>query len=80
MILGFIVSHLGLLIILGGFIMPRYYATFIPPHRQSEGTEATITYETKLIESTLPSDEDDVASKEEAGIAGRDTDDSKGGT
>lgn len=67
MILGFIVSHLGLLIILGGFIMPRYYAVFIPPHRQSEGTETTITYETKHIESTLASDEDDMASKAEAG-------------
>lgn len=57
--------------------MPRYYATFIPPHRQREGTETTITYETKLMESTLASDEDDVVGKEEAGIVGRDVDDLK---
>lgn len=47
MILGFIVSIFGVIIILGGFIMPRYYAVFVPPHRRDEGAEKTIPNEPK---------------------------------
>ena len=45
MIAGFILAHLCLLLILLGFVMPRYYNVFIPPHRQSEGTQKTIANE-----------------------------------
>ncbi|OJJ53482.1 hypothetical protein ASPSYDRAFT_94684 [Aspergillus sydowii CBS 593.65] len=37
MIAGFILAHIVLLIILLGFVMPRYYDVFIPPHRIDEG-------------------------------------------
>ncbi|OJD38126.1 sodium:neurotransmitter symporter family protein [Diplodia corticola] len=42
MIAGFILSHLCLLMIVFGFIMPRYYECFVPPHRRSEGAEVTV--------------------------------------
>lgn len=45
MITGFILSHICLLLILLGFIVPRYYDVFIPPHRRSEGTEETVANE-----------------------------------
>lgn len=47
MIVGFIVAHICLLVILLGFVMPRYYSVFIPPSRQGEGTEETIANEPK---------------------------------
>lgn len=47
MIAGFILAHLCLLLILLGFVMPRYYDVFVPPHRRSEGTEETIANEPK---------------------------------
>lgn len=55
MIAGFILAHLGLLMIILGFIMPRYYEVFIPPHRRSEGTEPTVANEIKgeIIASTV---------------------------
>ncbi|KAL5342749.1 hypothetical protein BJX70DRAFT_385945 [Aspergillus crustosus] len=37
MIVGFIVAHLVLLVILLGFVMPRYYNVFIPAERVDEG-------------------------------------------
>ncbi|KAL2869565.1 sodium:neurotransmitter symporter family protein [Aspergillus lucknowensis] len=37
MITGFIVAHIILLLILLGFVMPRYYDVFIPPDRVGEG-------------------------------------------
>lgn len=45
MILGFIVAHLGMVLVIGGCIIPRYYNVFIPPHRRSEGTEKTVVLE-----------------------------------
>ena len=42
MIAGFILSHLGLTLVLLGFIMPRYYDVFVPPRRQHEGMEKTV--------------------------------------
>lgn len=42
MVAGFILSHLGMLLILFGFAMPRYYDIFVPPRRRAEGTEKTI--------------------------------------
>ncbi|KAF2018521.1 SNF-domain-containing protein [Aaosphaeria arxii CBS 175.79] len=47
MIAGFILANLGLVLIVLGFVMPRYYDIFIPPHRRSEGTEPTIANEPK---------------------------------
>ncbi|KAI1337217.1 SNF-domain-containing protein [Xylariaceae sp. FL0016] len=61
MILGFIVAHIGMILILLGLVMPRYYAVFIPPHRQMEGTEETTVNEVKgemQIEVTVSSDHD----------------------
>ncbi|CAO2656874.1 Nn.00g056770.m01.CDS01 [Neocucurbitaria sp. VM-36] len=47
MIAGFILSILTIIVILLGFVMPRYYDAFIPIERRSEGTEATVAMETK---------------------------------
>jgi solute carrier family 6 (neurotransmitter transporter, GABA) member 1 len=47
MILGFIVANIGMVIILAGFIMPRYYGLLVPPHRRDEGAEVTIPNEPK---------------------------------
>lgn len=47
MILGFIVAHLGMVLVIGGCIIPRYYNVFIPPHRRGEGTEETVAMEPK---------------------------------
>lgn len=41
MIAGFILAHLGLLLILLGFIMPRYYDVFIPLDRRNEELKVT---------------------------------------
>lgn len=42
MVAGFILSILGISIMLVGFVMPRYYNIFVPPHRQMEGMEGTL--------------------------------------
>lgn len=49
MILGFIVSHITLAVILVCFVMPRYYAIFIPAHRRDEGTEKTLAMRRRTI-------------------------------
>jgi solute carrier family 6 GABA transporter-like protein 1 len=46
MIAGFILSILTVVVILVGFVMPRYYDAFIPVSRQ-EGTEPTAAQDTK---------------------------------
>lgn len=48
MIVGFTLAHLLLLLILIGFVMPRYYDVFIPPSRQGEGMETTVAGQTKI--------------------------------
>ncbi|KAL2847746.1 hypothetical protein BJY01DRAFT_164243 [Aspergillus pseudoustus] len=48
MITGFILAHIILLIILLGFVLPRYYDVFIPPARIGEGE--------KLIEELVSGD------------------------
>lgn len=45
MITGFILAHICMALIILGFIMPRWYDVFVPPHRRHEGTEATIAME-----------------------------------
>ncbi|KAL1617165.1 hypothetical protein SLS54_007942 [Diplodia seriata] len=52
MIAGFILSHLCLLMIVLGFIMPRYYECFVPPYRRDEGTEVTVVNWTKGEDAT----------------------------
>jgi solute carrier family 6 GABA transporter-like protein 1 len=47
-IVGFILSILGLVLMLAGFIMPRYYQVFIPKTRREEGMEETVVNETKV--------------------------------
>jgi hypothetical protein len=52
MIAGFILSHIGMVIIIAGYIFPRYYDSLIPPERRAEGTELTVPGELKGIEGT----------------------------
>ncbi|KAF2106895.1 hypothetical protein BDV96DRAFT_506976 [Lophiotrema nucula] len=47
MITGFILSIICMVIMILGFIMPRYYDIFVPPHRRDEGTEETLVNEMK---------------------------------
>ncbi|KAH7076472.1 hypothetical protein BKA63DRAFT_283333 [Paraphoma chrysanthemicola] len=47
MITGFILSILTIIVVLVGFVMPRYYDAFIPIGRRGEGTEPTTAMETK---------------------------------
>lgn len=42
MIAGFILSILGMVAVLLGFVMPRYYDAFIPVDRRGEGTKETV--------------------------------------
>lgn len=42
MITGFILSILGMLAVLLGFVLPRYYDAFIPIQRRDEGTKETV--------------------------------------
>jgi solute carrier family 6 GABA transporter-like protein 1 len=47
MVLGFIVSILGISVIILGFVMPRYFDVLVPQSRRAEGTELTIANELK---------------------------------
>ncbi|KAL0061033.1 hypothetical protein AAF712_012154 [Marasmius tenuissimus] len=47
MITGFILAHIILLLVVVGFVVPKYYDFFVPPHRRSEGTEPTVACEPK---------------------------------
>jgi solute carrier family 6 GABA transporter-like protein 1 len=42
MITGFILSILGMVGVLGGFVMPRYYDALIPVERRGEGMQKTV--------------------------------------
>ncbi|RYP87918.1 hypothetical protein DL769_000370 [Monosporascus sp. CRB-8-3] len=50
MVAGFILAHVCLLLMIVGFVVPRYYDAFIPVYRRAEGTEETVTNETKGLE------------------------------
>jgi solute carrier family 6 GABA transporter-like protein 1 len=54
MITGFILSILTIIVVLVGFVMPRYYDAFIPIGRRGEGTEPTTAMETKGDFAGLP--------------------------
>ncbi|GMK53621.1 hypothetical protein CspeluHIS016_0102070 [Cutaneotrichosporon spelunceum] len=48
MVAGFILSILTLAVMIGGFVMPRYYGKFISPERRFEGSEPTTANQLKL--------------------------------
>jgi solute carrier family 6 GABA transporter-like protein 1 len=48
MIAGFILSILGVTMMVLGFIAPRYFNVFVPASRRAEGTEVTIANEIKV--------------------------------
>jgi solute carrier family 6 GABA transporter-like protein 1 len=56
MISGFILAHIGMVIIIVGFIFPGWYDALIPVHRRLEGTEPTVPGELKGIEGTAMED------------------------
>lgn len=58
MIAGFILAHLGLLLILLGFVMPRYYDIFIPLDRRNEEFKKTLANQPpeEMPEETVTSD------------------------
>jgi solute carrier family 6 GABA transporter-like protein 1 len=41
-----------MVVIIAGYIFPRYYDSLIPPERRAEGTELTLPGELKGIEGT----------------------------
>ncbi|KAH9879102.1 hypothetical protein J1614_002537 [Plenodomus biglobosus] len=47
MITGFILSVLTMIVMIVGFVMPRYYDAFIPVARRGEGAEPTVAAQTK---------------------------------
>ena len=52
MISGFILAHIGMVIIIAGYILPSWYDSLIPPQRRGEGTEPTVPMELKATEGT----------------------------
>jgi solute carrier family 6 GABA transporter-like protein 1 len=54
MITGFILSILTIIVVLTGFVMPRYYDAFIPIERRGEGTEPTMGLVTKGEVAGMP--------------------------
>jgi solute carrier family 6 GABA transporter-like protein 1 len=70
MIAGFILSHICLVLIVLGFVMPRYYDVFIPPHRRGEGTEETVVNETKDEVPGADAMTDEVGRDRDGGEAG----------
>jgi solute carrier family 6 GABA transporter-like protein 1 len=73
MITGFIIAHIGLALIILGFVMPRYYDIFIPLHRRDEGTEPTVANEPKgeiearVVEDQVMEENDGIADGGETG-------------
>ncbi|KAL6242046.1 hypothetical protein RBB50_010958 [Rhinocladiella similis] len=70
MITGFIVANICMVLIILGFVLPRYYEVFIPPHRRHEGSGPTIAMEPKLEIESRPGGTD---LEDEAGYANRST-------
>jgi len=68
MIAGFILSILTLIVIIVGFVMPRYYDAFIPIERRSEGTEPTVAMVTKNEIAGKPISETIKAESGHAGV------------
>lgn len=58
MITGFIVANICMVLIILGFVFPRYYEVFIPPHRRHEGSGPTIAMEPKLEIESRPGGHD----------------------
>lgn len=68
MIAGFIIAILIIIVVLIGFVMPRYYDAFIPAQRRGEGTEPTVAMETKGEVSGKPVQELSLAEGGNGGI------------
>ena len=47
MIAGFILAWIGIIAMILGFVLPRYYDALIPLHRRGDGTEPTVANELK---------------------------------
>ncbi|KAI5198111.1 hypothetical protein AUEXF2481DRAFT_70806 [Aureobasidium subglaciale EXF-2481] len=59
MITGFILSVLGMVAVLLGFVMPRYYDALVPMDRRDEGTEETVLNEPmRQIDAIAAADSD----------------------
>jgi solute carrier family 6 GABA transporter-like protein 1 len=77
MITGFIIAHIGLAIVILGFVMPRYYDIFVPLHRRDEGTEPTIankpkgTIVARAIEDEIQGTREDDDGLADGGESGR---------
>ncbi|KAF2868913.1 hypothetical protein BDV95DRAFT_498886 [Massariosphaeria phaeospora] len=72
MIAGFILSHICLVLIVLGFITPRFYDSLVPPHRRGEGTEATVPNVIKgEIEAAAVGGKDFCLDSGEAGLSSR---------
>lgn len=71
MIAGFILSHLLMVAIILGCVMPRYYDVFVPVDRRDEGTEATVpgVLKEEIIAIALPGDGDYRGEGGEMGMA-----------
>ena len=76
MVLGFTVAHIGIALIILGFVVPRYYSVMIPPHRRDEGMEETVACKSKgeviaraINDGNLP--DGDGSSTEEKGLDSR---------
>ncbi|TXT09155.1 hypothetical protein VHUM_02629 [Vanrija humicola] len=65
MIAGFIVSMLTVSVMLLGFVVPRYFDIFVPPHRRLEGTEKTTANELKPEPQIHFDDEDRVSTSDD---------------
>lgn len=67
MIVGFILSQIGMVLILVGFIAPRFYEAFIPVHRRSDGTQETVVHEPMHYMTAQAVSDTDVARDELGG-------------
>ena len=70
MIAGFILAHMCLVVILLGFIMPRYYQVFIPPNRRGEGLEKTVPNQPKGKNVIAARPDGNVSTDADSGEAG----------
>ncbi|KAI3402060.1 hypothetical protein diail_4034 [Diaporthe ilicicola] len=66
MIAGFILAHLGLFLILLGFVVPRYYDVFIPTGRRDEALN--VTQANQPPEEMSEAVTNDVASKDRSAV------------
>ena len=63
---------IGLIMIVLGFVLPRYYDVFVPPQRRNEGLEPTVANEPKglIVERAVEDAEARDRSLKDGGEAG----------